>query len=188
MITILDSRSYDLPASIELSDLTRLAIEADNGQRPLLRTAPGGLEVSADGTAPDPEMRGWLTLSGVAVEGFLHVTGDLGRLRLVHATIVPGRSPSSTAPRRGLSRRSWWRPATPEATRSIDGFGSRSSRACAGRSNVPGTAQEMVILDSIVDGLGAQAIGGPGGDEAPPLTAERSTLLGTCVVQVPRSE
>ena len=181
VITILDSRSYDLPASVKLSDLTRLAIEADNGQRPLLRTAPGGLEIAADGTAPDPDVRGSLTLSGVVVEGFLHVTGDVAALRLIHATVVPGRTILDGAP-----------PGTEPAivVEANDAAGDPINRRCrlevvssvCGPIVCPATAQEAVILDSIVDGLGGAAIGGPGGDDAPPLTIERSTVLGTCAL------
>src|SRR5204862_70664 len=98
VITILDSRTYSVPATINLSDLSRLTIQADNGQRPVLTTAAGGLAIAGDGAAPDPEQRGWLTLSGIVVEGFLHVTGDVGGLRLLHATVVPGRTIADGAP------------------------------------------------------------------------------------------
>ena len=92
-ITILDSRTYVLPAGITLSSLRRLSIEAANGERPHLQTrVAAGFEIDADAVPPpDPALRGGLTLCGLLVEGFLHVVGDVGRLRLLHSTIVPGR-------------------------------------------------------------------------------------------------
>ena len=181
VIKILDSRTYDLPASITLSDFSRLAFEADNGQRPLLRTAPAGLKIDADGTAPDPDVRGWLTLSGVVVEGFLHVIGDVGGLRLAHTTVVPGRSILDGAP-------PGTEPAIVVEASSAGGatinarFQLQLASSVAGPIVCPETAQGVTILDSIIDGLGDQALGGPADSAAPPLTIERSTLLGTCIL------
>ena len=86
-----------------------LVIQAANGQRPLLQAEAGELEVavSAPVNPGDPDRRAALTLSGVVVEGHVHVTGDLGRLRLLHATLVPGRSLTRMATRSARSRVSW---------------------------------------------------------------------------------
>src|SRR6185369_14703419 len=69
------------------------AIEAADGQRPLLQTPTVGLtvDVSPPVEPGDQDRNASLTLSGVVIEGFVDVTGDLGELRLLHSTMVPGR-------------------------------------------------------------------------------------------------
>ena len=62
----------------------RAAAADDAGRRPQF-------DVSPPAVAGDRDRRGALTLCGVRLEGPLHVMGDLGRLRLLHATLVPGR-------------------------------------------------------------------------------------------------
>jgi hypothetical protein len=178
VIAILDSRTYPLPASITLADLGQLAIQAESGQRPLLTTTAGGLQIAGDGTAPDPEQRGWVTLSGVVVEGFLEVTGDVGGLRVLHATVVPGRTIADGAgPGTG--------PAILVATTGPTGdpvnthFELQMASSISGPVVCPETARGIWVLDSIVDGLGAAAIADAGGAYATSLTIERSTLLGT---------
>jgi hypothetical protein len=179
VITILDSRTYDLPASVTLADPGRLTIEADSGQRPVLRTAPGGFEVDADGTAPDPAERGRLTMSGVVVEGFLHVTGDVAGVRLLHSTVVPGRSILD-----GMG------PATEPAI-VVEGSGAggaainthlelQLASSISGPIVCPETAQGLWVLDSILDGLGGVVLGDGAGGPGLALTVERSTLLGSC--------
>ncbi len=92
VITILDNGAYRLPVDVLLRFDGWLAIEAANGVRPVLRTRPAGLEVRVSAPTSPTQLvsEAALTLSGVLVEGFVHVTGDLGRLRLVHSTLVPG--------------------------------------------------------------------------------------------------
>ena len=182
VITILDSRTYTLPPSITLSDLARLAIEARDGERPLLQTGTGGFVVDADGTAPDPEQRGHLTLSGVVIEGFVRLRGDVGGCRLIHSTLVPGRSIVDGAP--------------PSASPSLVVDATNASGApvnthlevklassITGPVSCPETARGIWILDSIVDGLGGGAIQDAGGAHTTALTIERSTVLGTTSVR-----
>jgi hypothetical protein len=178
VITILDSRTYPLPGSITLPDNGRLVIEAANGQRPLLTTPAAGFAVGADGTAPDPDVRGRLTLSGVAVEGFLHVTGDLGGLRLLHSTVVPGRSivdgtPPSSLPSIVVE------PVGATGSAVNTHFELQLASSVSGPIACPETARGIWILDSIVDGLGGAALADAGGGRTASLTIERSTMLGT---------
>jgi hypothetical protein len=180
VISILDSRSYVLPASITMADTARLTIEAQSGQRPVLTTGAGAFTVDADGTDPDPEQRGVLTLSGVVVEGFVHVTGDLAALRIAHSTLVPGRSIAEGTP-----------PST-DPSIVVEGVGGGGAAINTGlevaiASSITGpvvcpeTCRGISVLDSIVDGLGAAAIAAAGGGHSAPLAVERSTLLGTTV-------
>jgi hypothetical protein len=184
LVTIVDSRSYVLPPSITLRNDKRLVIQAVNGQRPVLLTddaADDSLEVKVDVPADEPERGAELTLSGVVVEGWLRVTGELGRLRILHSTLVPGRQ---FHPRDGT--------VTPKSSLRAHGFRAGApineqlrvevAYSITGRIALPEHAAGLWILDSIVDGLGGAAVRGPlrAGVEriACPLTVERSTLLG----------
>ena len=180
-MSIVDSRSYALPATIKLPDGCRLAIEAQSGQRPVLTTGSGGFSIDADGTAPDPDERAQLTLSGVVVEGFVHATGDLAGVRIIHSTIAPGRSiAEGTAP-------------STDPSIVIDGAGPggavinahlelQLASSVAGPISCPETCRALQVLDSIVDGLGGAAISASGGGHAAPLTIQRSTVLGAVAV------
>lgn len=178
VVRILDSRTYALPAGITLADTQDLAIEADNGERPLLVTEAAGFDVDADGADPDPEQRGRLTLSGVVVEGFVHVTGDLGALRLVHATLIPGRTIED-----GVAVPS---PAPPSVV--VDGAGPINTHfelvldaAITGALVVPDVARRIAVTGSIVD-AGApnvNAISAAGATAATTaLDVERTTVVG----------
>jgi hypothetical protein len=180
VVRILDSRTYALPPGVTLADTRDLAIEADNGERPLLVSDAAGFEVDADGADPDPEQRGRLTLSGVAVEGFVHVTGDLGGLRLVHATLIPGRTIADGAAPAGESLR-------------VEGAGLINTqleveldRSVAGALVVPADARSIAIADSIVD-AGAATNGaitaGGAATATTTLDIERSTVVGRTSVR-----
>lgn len=178
VISVMDSRTYDLPASITLADTTRLAIEARNGERPLLTARANGFKVDADGTNPDPEQRGRLSLSGVVVEGFLRVTGDLAELRILHSTIVPGRSIAEGSP--VSTAASIIVDAVSGGTQLNAHLALEFASSISGPIECPEDARGIWILDSIVDGLGGRALGdGSATGHAAPLTTERSTFLGT---------
>lgn len=181
VISILDSRTYALPALVELRNEGFLVIEAANNERPLLRTQAAGLEIGVlpPAQAGDPERRGALTLSGVVVEGHLQVTGDLGRLRLLHATLVPGRSldeegqPVSAAPSVEVAAGA---PGSEINTR----LRVEIAFSITGGLVIPEHAQGLWLLDSIADALGdsAFAIDGPAGTPGPPCYLERCTIMG----------
>jgi hypothetical protein len=175
VVRILDSRTYALPASVALADTTNLAIEADNGERPLLVTDPAGFAVAADATDPDPERRGGLTLSGVVVEGFVDVTGDLARLALVHSTLIVGRSIEDGVAPAGESLR-------------VAGAGPINTHlevelasAITGALVIPADVRSITIADSIVDG-GAPTSGAITAGSATAATTtldiRRSTVVG----------
>jgi hypothetical protein len=146
VVRILDSRTYALPAKITLADTSDLVIEADDGRRPLLVSEAAGFEVDADGTDPDPERRGRLALSGVVVEGFVDVTGDLASFALVHATLIPGRSVEDGVAPGGESLH-------------VEGAGPINTHleleldhAITGALVVPATTRVITIADTIVGG------------------------------------
>lgn len=154
IITILDNRNYALPATLDLSNENWLVIESTSGARPLLQTQLGGLEVDvlAPAAAGDPDRRSSLTLSGVVVEGFVHVTGDLGKLRVLHTTLAPGRrftedgEPVGSAPSLLV-----------EADDAGDTINAQLRVEVAfsitGPMRIPDHAEGLWLLDSIVDGL-----------------------------------
>ena len=189
VVSIADSRSYVLPPAIELHNERRLVIEAVDGERPVLLTddsADDSFEVEVDVPSSAPDRASELTLSGVVLEGWLHVTGDLGRLRLLHSTIVPGRR----------LRADGTAESNAGAVHALGFDGSvrineqlriEAAYSITGPLIAPEHAAGTWLLDSIVDGLGGAAVRGPlrAGVERPgsPLTVERSTLLGHVLVR-----
>jgi hypothetical protein len=181
VISVLDSRRYALPALIALPNDGFLAIEAANGARPLLQTEAAGLEIGvlAPASPSDPTREATLTLSGVLVEGYLHVTGDLGRLRLIHATVVPGRNLTESG-----------QGATVEPGIVAEGGAAGAllntelrveiAFSVVGALAVPEHGRGVLVLDSIVDALeaGRPAYGDGAGGAGPDLELERSTLIG----------
>jgi len=184
LVTILDSRSYVLPTSLTLHNERRLVLQALSGQRPVLRTddaADASLELRVDVPAAAPDRGSELTLSGVVLEGWLQVTGDLGRLRLLHSTVVPGRRLTDTgAP--ASNGHAVQASGVRGAVRINEQLRVEVAYSILGRLVLPEHAAGIWLLDSIADGLGEAAVRGliVGGAEraACPLTVERSTLLG----------
>ena len=185
VITILDSRTYSFPDGIALRNEGWLAIEAADRERPLLQTADTGfgIAVSDPASAGDPDRNASFTLSGVAVEGFLHVTGDLGRLRLFHSTLIPGR-------RLGEDGHA----ATNDAGLIVEGKNGtgetinsqlriESAFSIFGQFIVPEQSYGIWVLDSIMQGIGGTAICDASGKHGAPLYTERSTFLGAVLVK-----
>jgi len=199
VIRINDSRSYDETANplvIEPADPAPgrrglLAIEAADRVRPHLRLA-APLEIAGD----HPESM--LTFSGLLVEGGIALTGTLRRLRFVHCTLVPGRGIAGTGPATPPAA------PTPESLTAAGTFGGSVANtglsveavfSILGPLRLPGHARQLVVLDGVVDGVTGDAIAGLGaGEDGPPLTIERSTVLGdvralrlpmmdTCIVE-----
>lgn len=184
IVSILDSRNYRLPNSIVLRNEGWLAIESVDGERPLLQTAKAGMSVDVSPpVAPgDPDRNGSLTLSGLVVEGFLNVIGDLGQLRVLHTTLVPGRELDDNG-----------KPRSSNPSVIVEGLSGanaintelkvEAAYSILGGLVAPANSTGIWVLDSIVDGAGAPAISGPAGASAAPLTAERSTFFGQVLVK-----
>ena len=178
-IRILDSRTYALPAGITLSSLRRLTIEAANGERPLLRTRTAGFDVDADAVPPpDPELRGGLTLCGLLVEGFIHVVGDVGRLRLLHTTLVPGRALKEDGSAKSTDPSIVVEPALATGARINARLRIQIAFSVCGPVECPDHAEGIWLLDSIVDGLGGTALAARASAHSAPLDIERTTFLG----------
>jgi hypothetical protein len=125
-----------------------------------------------------------LTLSGLVVEGVVRVRGSLGRLRILHTTLVPGPTILGTGPASG--------PAIQPSLEVAEGvapdlFNEKLELdlafAIAGPLRVPRHGQALRLLDSIVVAdLGADAIGAEAAP-APPTAMERVTVLGRTWVE-----
>jgi hypothetical protein len=183
VVSVLDSRTYALPERLRLSRTAGLAIEAADGQRPLLVSGPAGLILEVAPAPRDVETEAGLTLSGVVLEGHLVLAGALRRLRLLHATLVPGRGFDEAGDSRAAGPSLTVRPRLPARW-------SRRLRvevafSIAGTLHVPGDAEGVWLLDSIVDGRGREALAGAerGGRDAAPAWLERTTVLGETFVR-----
>jgi hypothetical protein len=173
IITILDNRTYAEALSIEPADNHWLAIEASNGKRPHLR--PDGGLISIPGNHPGGE----LTLNGLLIEGGIHVTGEMRRLRLLHTTLVPGRALDEDG-----------NAATDEASLIVESdSGGQPINATlrveiafsiTGPLRLPQHAAGLWLLDSIIDGLAKTAVAATGTDDepGPPTSLERVTIFG----------
>jgi hypothetical protein len=178
-IRILDNRTYVEALAIEPADHRWLAIEAGDGFRPHLRLiSPLTISGSHDTAA--------VTLGGLLVEGRVVVDGSLGRLRLLHTTLVPGVHIADADPDLPPA------PAPPVLP-SVVAVGADPAGAPAntelrldlafsvtGALRLPAHAAGIVALDSVVDGAGLEAIGAPDDAAAPgpALHLERVTVRG----------
>ena len=183
VLSITDNLTYDLPAFINLAAGERLTIEAADERRPHLVAAAGELEIRA--TSADAS----LTLNGLLVEGGIHVTGDLRDLRILHSTLVPGRSVEQEAANP---------PSGPSLLVDAGPAGSRINTlleiaivfSIVGALRIPEHVTRLYLLDSLVDGIEklgddkGVAISEPfiapaGPSSGPPAHIERTTILGS---------
>ncbi len=179
IIRIRDNRTYAEAISIEPAAGGFLGIEAADGFRPHLRLH-GPLTIT--GNHPDASV----TLGGLLVEGRVQIEGSLGRLRLLHTTLVPGVSiadPDPTCHRRPPCR--WkrasppWR-RTPMASRSIPSCVSRWRSRSPARCACPITPRDCSRSIRSSTALGAAAVRGIDAADAfgPPCRLERVTVRG----------
>jgi hypothetical protein len=178
IIELHDSGTYTCSRALALDPQHWLAIEAADKTCPhvVVTTADGVLHVNAAYAGSS------LTLSGIVLEGALRIDQDCKRLRLLHSTIVPGRSIAEEL-------------ASPPFGPAIDvappnaGLRVELAFSITGPIRAPREMDEVVLLDSIVDGAAAggaaaaQAIGNALGTAGPPATIERSTIFGTALIK-----
>jgi hypothetical protein len=182
IIRIFDNRTYAEPIAINAAGATgnSLAIEGADGRRPHLLLT-GSMQISGD--RPDYS----ITLSGLLIEGRVVVDGSIHRLRLLHSTLVPGVSIAESDP-----------PVPPPPVEpSISAVANLATGEIAntelaiqiafsitGPIRAPTHAEKIAVLDSIVDGVGIDAIAGLAADEpGPALYSERSTMRGRALVR-----
>jgi len=175
IIRIGDNRSYREVIAIEPADNSFITIEAADGQRPHLLLNGPLLITGAHATAT-------ITLSGLLIEGRVLIEGSLGRLRLLHSTLVPGVSIAEADP-----------PAPPPPAQpsiraeALDAAGDPINTelrieiafSIVGPIRLPEQAEALVALDSIIDGVGTPAVAGlAAGERGPATRLERVTVRG----------
>lgn len=180
IIRIRDNRSYPENITLAIGAATGrfLAIEAEDGFRPHLRPdAP----IRVQGINPDFS----LTLGGLLIEGIIEIPGSLGRLRLIHSTLVPGGSigepdPDAPAPPAGPPPPSVRASATSGGAPANTELRIEMAFSITGQLRIPVSAEGIFALDCAIDGGGTPAIRGLGAASAPgpPLHLERCTLRG----------
>lgn len=178
VVRIGDSRTYAEALSVEPADGRFLALEAADGERPHLRL-DGPLLI--EGVHEDAQV----TLSGLPVEGRVEIAGSLGRLRLLHTTLVPGVSIAEDDPPAALEP-GIWAAATDGDGQAINGeLRVEPAFSIAGPIRMPAGAEGLFAFDSIIDGLGAPAVAGPDAEDepGPPVRLERCTLRGATRVR-----
>lgn len=178
VIEIGDSGTYLLNANITLAAGETLTLQAINGARPHIQLANGSIAILTAGVGAS------LTLSGLLIEGGLRIEGDLDTLRLLHSTLVPGRSVEQE---NGLA------PTGPSLVVSPGPANAplntrlqvEMAFCITGALRMPSHVTKLWLLDSII--VGIESNGGPwvpavsnaANASGPPAHIERSTLLGT---------
>jgi hypothetical protein len=172
IVRIRDSRTYVEAITIEPADGASIAIEAADGERPHLNlTAPLAIDGDHDSAT--------VTLGGLLVEGRIIIGGSLGRLRLIHTTLVPGQTiamPGPPPPVQPSIRAALIRPDGSPANTELR---LEAAFSIMGRLRLPEHSEALILLDCAVDGGGGIAISGPAANSyGPPARIERSTIIG----------
>ncbi|QPJ62396.1 MAG: hypothetical protein G3M70_11155 [Candidatus Nitronauta litoralis] len=189
IIRITDNRTYEETIAIDTQPAggNFLVIEAADETRPHLQL-DGPMTLAGD------RQDFSFTLGGLLIEGQIEVTGSLGRLRLLHSTVVPGVSiaespppepPAPPAPPAAIPG-----PSISAAELKADGspanteFSLELAFSITGPLRVPVHSQGIYALDSIIDGVGQDAIAGTGANQhGPPVNLERVTARGNVHVR-----
>jgi len=180
VIEIQDDATYLLNTDITLAANESLTLQAADGARPHVQLAGGSIGIQTLGSGAS------LTLSGLLVEGGLRVEGDLRTLRLLHTTLVPGRSVEQENPGAptGFSLEV---AAGPPAAQLNTELEVQIAFCITGALRIPSHITQLLLLDSIV--VGIDRLDGPSipavcdtgvapDISGPPAHIERSTLLG----------
>ena len=171
VIRILDSRTY--AANITFDPKASLTIEAADGVRPHLQ---GYVKIAGTNTG------GSLTLSGLLIEGSVEAERTLNRIRILHSTLVPGRTLSDVHGGATTQDPSLVvKDATDHKELRVE-----LAFSISGPLRIPENVAGLWIMDSIVDGVfidpvkkvRVPAITGVSSRFAPPTWLERVTILG----------
>lgn len=174
IIRITDNDTHTLTNPLTLDPKKWLVIQAesdDPGYRPHIQPQNGVIEIT--GANPGSS----LTLSGLLIEGGINLDQDIEKLRILHCTLVPGRTiAEESAPAPGPS-------LTVSASAGGHTINTKTDVEIAfsicGPLRIPETVDGLWLLDSIVDGSSGQpAISNAAGTNGPRATIERSTILG----------
>jgi hypothetical protein len=173
VVEILDSGRYEETLSVDVSSGQRVELRAADGHRPTI-VLSGDLEIEG-GSEPDAASE--VTLNGLLITGGgLKVSGNLGRLRLVHCTLVPGiELEPGGEPREGSEPSLRIEPDEAGSVEAVE-----VDRCILGGLRVT-EGSEVRITDSILDATDSTGVAyaGPDGEGAGgSLRVEDSTIIG----------
>jgi hypothetical protein len=178
IIRVRDNRTYGDPLAIEPASGSFIAIEAADGARPHLRL-PRPLLITGDHDDAS------VTLGGLLVEGRIEIAGSLGRLRLIHTTLVPGGCIAVADPAAPPPPPAPVLPSVTAAEARADGTPAntelqlQAAFSVMGGLRLPEHARALVLFDCAVDGAGIAALAGPAVNSfGPAARIERTTLRG----------
>ena len=177
VIRVRDNRTYADALSIEPQSGRFIAIEAVDGSRPHLRL-PQPLTITGNHDTAS------VTLSGLLIEGRINITGSLGRLRLLHTTLVPGMSIAEPGPPPPLQPSVMAAATRANGSQANTELRVEAAFSIMGPLRLPEHAELLALLDCAVDGRGAPAVAGPAvNTPGPACRIERSTLRGALQVR-----
>lgn len=190
VITISDNGTYDENLTFTLAGQQHLIIQAGNLNRPVIRLRDADNALSQLTVSGSEGQAATLTLNGLIVEGGIQVdAASLGRLEVVHCTLVPG-----------LSLDEKGRPRYPAAASiRVDadnpGLEMTVAFSIVGAMRLPEHMEGLTVSDSIIDrplGEGedpdaartALAQDDAGSVPGPASVIERTTLLGEAYLRM----
>ena len=192
IISITDDARYAESIAIDLPLGCSLAIEAESRARP--HVLPAGGEIVVTSTIPGVGQAATFTVSGLLVEGGIRVDGDLSRLRVLHSTLVPGRSLDGVTGFAASTNPSLTVKGTSGAQRINAQLRVEIAFSIVGPLRVTEHADGIWLLDSILDGVRTSAtsarVAAIDATEtttaaqhwAPPAAIERCTVFGPAFV------
>lgn len=189
VITVADNARYDENLTLNLGSGNHLIIQADNLNRPTVRLRDEDDLLSVLTISGGAGDKAALTINGLVLEGSIHVHNvSLGKLEIIHSTLVPGRALDEQG-----------RPLQASAASiEVDTDNSELKisvvSSITGSLRLPEFMEDLTILDSIVDrpeGDGedpatqrvAISHNDTGSDIGPACVLERTTIFGEVYVQ-----
>ena len=178
VIQVTDDATYDMTTNITLAANESLTIQTANETRAHLRMTNGSIAILTGGVGAS------LTLSGLLIEGGLRIDGDLDTLRLLHSTLVPGRSVEQEKALAPTGPSIVVAPG-PAAARINTRLEIEIAFSITGAMRMPSHITKLWLLDSIIDGIEKNgdiptvAIADATNASGPPAHIERSTIIGT---------
>jgi hypothetical protein len=175
IIQIDDNLTYQLDPTLTLAAGRHLVIQAADETNPHLIVTGGQLAVTGGPGAS-------LTLNGLLIEGGVRVDADLRAFRLLHSTLVPGRSVLQESPGRPSGSSLVVTPGPAGSPLNTD-LEVQIAFSIAGAMRMPDHITRLWLLDSIIDGVDSNT--GPKGTaisnsglSGPPAHIERCTIFG----------
>ena len=174
IITITDNCTYTVSGTtIKLGDDQCLVIQANKGNRPMLRIEDGNDKVTTLNVSGGNGSNTRLILNGLLIEGGINIVGkNLGQLKIVHCTLMPGWSFLDD----GYPNKAF-KPSVNVTNMNVK---VEIDHSITGPLCLPAEIKGLSVMDSIIDSHREQyAIsdgkeGGPG----PSTIIERTTVFG----------